>query len=110
MKINQQLGTLRQQCRRQQEKRRRSKVITFTVTLPETARGHLVFSLPPGSCINKHWRVGGRVWFVVDIHALLITTKPWGPYPSLGRRISNRLPRNGLAGSRSEPAKEQNLH
>jgi hypothetical protein len=84
-------GTLRQESRHSQRPRFLPKKPTGTVSLRKTPRGQLVFTLPPSTQHHCHWRAGSRVWFLVNGQTLVVTLKPWGPYPGSGHRISNRL-------------------
>ena len=68
----------------------RSRTDLQTVTLRETPRGELTFSLPPSIAKVFGGKPGARVWFAVSGSSLVFSLRPWGPYPN-GRRSSNKL-------------------
>ncbi len=100
-KLSERLGTLRQERQRPKMKRCPPKPITGTVTLRKTVRGQLVFNFPSLIRKNCSLKIGGRVWFFVNGRTLVISGKPWGPYPESGRRMNNRL-----TGARHKPQRK----
>ena len=70
----------------------RSRTDSQTVTLRQTPRGELTFSMPPSIAKAFGGKPGDRVWFAVSGRSLVISLRPWGPHP-VGRRTSNKLRR-----------------